>query len=50
MEGWKKAVVAGATRDGHLDVHGPGGATYGLQVELVIGADGVHSCVRASGP
>ncbi len=41
--------VVGATPDGHLYVHGPGGATYELQAELVIGADGVHSCVRASG-
>jgi len=41
--------VVGATRDGHLDVHGPDGAAYELQAELVIAADGVHSRVRASG-
>jgi len=41
--------VVGATPDGHLDVRGPGGATCELQADLVIGADGVHSRVRASG-
>lgn len=42
-------LVMDATGDGRLDVHGPGGAAYQLQAELVVAADGVHSRVRASG-
>lgn len=40
--------VIGAASDGTVDVRGPGGDTYELGSDLVVGADGVRSVVRAA--
>lgn len=43
------AQVVRAARDGSVVVRGPDGTEDRLTADLVIGADGVHSCIRGAG-